>query len=96
MTCESQIEKSYYSIDGRSLRLKNICIYCGEMGGEGFLLDSNQLWDRCLTGGYKCFPICVECLGSGKKVVTKGSKNAKVARDEKAMKEKMKKAKKNA
>jgi len=35
----------------------------------GFLLGQDELRQRKLTGGYKCFPICVECRGSGKKVV---------------------------
>ena len=43
LTCESQIEKSYYNSTARGLMLKDICIHCGEEGGEGFLLDTDQL-----------------------------------------------------
>ena len=49
--------------------MKDICIYCGEKGGEGFLLDTEQLREKCLTGGYNCFPICIDCLDNGKTVL---------------------------
>jgi hypothetical protein len=75
LTCESQIEKGYYQNEDRFLKVKPICIYCGESGTVGgFLLGQNELRQRKLTGGYKCFPICVECHGSGKKVDEGGRK----------------------
>ena len=40
-----------------------------------FVLGTNELRERCLTGGYNCFPICVDCLDGGNKVVTRGRKN---------------------
>ena len=92
LSCESQIEKSYYNNDGRTLKLKKICIYCGEEGGEGFLLDTAQLQKRCLTRGYSCYPICVGCLDSGKKVLTHGKQHKQQERKEKQQKEAAKKA----
>ena len=91
LTCESQIEKSYYNSTSRGLKLKDICIHCGEMGGEGFLLDTDQLKKRCLSKGYKCYPICVICLDDGKKVEHNGPQNKLEARKEKEMMAKKKK-----
>jgi len=85
LTCETRIERGYYNHRERALKLRALCVHCGEHGPTGtFLLDQNELEARCLTGGYKCFPICVECLDEGKKVVKNGStKNAIKAREEK-------------
>ena len=83
LTCESQIEKSYYNSTSRGLKLKDLCIHCGEMGGEGFLLDTDQLKERCLSKGYNCYPICVSCLDDGKKVEHNGPQNKLEARKEK-------------
>ena len=91
MTCESNIERSYYNVKDRRLKLKDICIYCGEKGGEGFLLDTEQLREKCLTGGYNCFPICIDCLDNGKTVLKRGNKNATWERKEKETKAMMKK-----
>jgi hypothetical protein len=74
LTCESPIEKGYYNKQGRALSLKDVCIHCGEQGGDDFLLKTPQLQSRSMTGGYKCFPICVYCLENGKKVVKMGGK----------------------
>ena len=54
--------------------MKDVCIHCGEQGGDDFLLKTPQLQSRSMTGGYKCFPICVYCLENGKKVVKMGGK----------------------
>ena len=66
LTCESDIENGYYNDASRALRLQDVCFHCGETEDTGsagtFLLGQNQLEERCLTGGYKCRPICVECL----------------------------------
>ena len=86
----SQIEKSYYNSTVRGLKLKDICIHCGEEGGEGFLLDTDQLKKRCLSKGYKCYPICVSCLDDGKKIEHNGSQNKLEARKEKERMAKMK------
>ena len=64
LTCELPIEKSYYINEGRSVKLKKICVHCGEESKEGFLLDTDQLKKRCLTKGYKCCPICVPSICS--------------------------------
>ncbi|KAL7550297.1 hypothetical protein ACHAWF_013536 [Thalassiosira exigua] len=84
LTCESQIEKGYYGNKERSLKLKPICIHCGEKGSKDFLLCQDELEMRCLTGGYKCFPICVGCIDAGKRVVNIGRKNELKAREERA------------
>jgi hypothetical protein len=89
LTCESQIEKGYYNNAERSLKLQDICIHCGEMEESGstgtFLLGQKQLEERCLTGGYKCLPICVDCIEMKRKVVTMGGKKSEVkAREERA------------
>ncbi len=87
LTCETKIELGYYLNKGRTLKLKPICIHCGESesGTAGsFLLGQEELHERALTGGRKCFPICVDCLDSGKKVVKgKGTDQLK-AREEHA------------
>eukprot|EP00984_Skeletonema_dohrnii_P019673 scaffold9466_cov85-Skeletonema_dohrnii-CCMP3373.AAC.1 len=85
LTCETQIEKGYYHNEDRSLKLKPICIHCGESGTAGsFLLGQKELRERNLTGGFKCFPICVECHGSGKKVVKGKTKDQLAARAERS------------
>ena len=87
LTCESQIEPSYYKNDGRTLKLKPICVHCGESesGAAGsFLLGQEQLRQRNLTGCYKCLPICIMCLQSGKKVVKGKAKDNLEARAEQA------------
>lgn len=87
LTCESDIENGYYNDKDRALRLQDICIHCGETEDTGsagtFLLGQHQLEERCLTGGYKCRPICVECLETKRKVVTFGKKDETKARAEK-------------
>ena len=87
LTCESDIENGYYNVDVRALRVQDICIHCGETEDTGsagtFLLRQNQLEERCLTSGYECRPICVECLKMKRKVVTFGRKDEFKAREEK-------------
>ncbi len=87
LTCESQIEPSYYKNVGRTLKLKPICVHCGESesGAAGsFLLEQQQLRERNLTGGYKCSPICIMCLQSGKKIIHGRVKDNVEARAERA------------
>ena len=87
LTCESKIELAYYHNDGRTLKLKPLCIYCGESesGPAGsFILRQQELRERNLTGGHKCYPICVACLDGGKKVVKGKAKDQLVARAEHA------------
>ena len=89
LTCESPIEKAYYNPNNhtdRKIKLKDICIHCGEGRPEDFLLRLPQLQERCMTDGYKCFPICISCIDSGKKVVKSGKKNALQERAEKIAK----------
>ncbi len=87
LTCESDIENGYYNNKSRALKLQDICVHCGEtedVGSAGtFLLGQHQLEERCLTGGYSCRPICVECLEMKRKVVTYGKKDESNARAEK-------------
>ena len=52
------------------------------MGSESFLLRLPQLQERNMTGGYNCFPICVDCIASGKKVVKGRKKDEQQARKE--------------
>ena len=49
---------------------------------RSFLLCQAELEERCLTGGFTCFPICVQCVEGGKGVVTSGRKNQLKARAE--------------
>ena len=87
LTCESDIENGYYNDDTRALRLQDICVHCGEMEDKGsagsFLLGQTQLEERCLTGGYKCRPICIDCLEMKRKVIPFGKKDESKAREEK-------------
>ena len=82
LTCESPIEKGYYNCEERALKLKDICIHCGEKGAADFLFSLPQLQQKNMTDGYNCFPICVACLEKGKKVVKGNKKNAIQARKE--------------
>ena len=82
LTCASAIEKGYYNHPERGLKHDNICYHCGEGGTSDFILDLDKLKRRCLTGGYKCFPICIDCLGRGKKPGHSGSKNELQVRKE--------------
>ena len=88
LTCALPIEKGYYNCKDRSLKLPDVCYHCGAGGDKQFVLRTEELRERGLSGGYNCFPICVACLRGGKKVVTKGRKNEMQARKEKAMKAK--------
>ena len=47
------------------------------------MLQTKELREHGLSGGYNCFPICVNCLRCGKKVATKGRKNEMQVRKEK-------------
>ena len=89
------MKKGYYNCPDRGLKLPDVCYHCGAGGSREFVLRVDKLRERGVTGGYNCFPICVDCLKSGKKVVTKGRKNEMQARKEKAMKAKTKKGKDN-
>ena len=86
LTCSSPMEKGYYNCPDRGLKLPDVCYHCGNGGGKQFVLGTKELRERCLTGGYNCFPICVNCLDGGKKVVTRGRKNEMEARKEKERK----------
>ena len=57
------------------MKLKEICIHCGEGGTNDFVLGLSQLQERCMTDGYNSFPICTTCLAIGKKVVNGGKKD---------------------
>jgi len=65
----------YYNNEGRRLKLREICIHCGEGGSSDFLLSLPQLQEHCMTDGYNSFPICTACLAIGKKVVKGGKKD---------------------
>jgi len=66
LTCETIIEKGYYGNDGRLLKLKDICVHCGEIGKS--VLGLKELRERSLTDGFNRFPICLQCLKCGKKL----------------------------
>ena len=96
MTCESNIKKSYYQNEGRALKLKPNCIYCGSKGGKDFLLGTDELSEHCLMAGYSCYLICVDFLGCGEKVLTHGNVNSIEAKKEKERMTVRKKATKNS
>ena len=79
------MERGYYNCPDRALKLPDVCFHCGAGGSEQFVLRTKELRERGMSGGYNCFPICVNCLKSGKKVATKGRKNEMQARKEKVM-----------
>ncbi|KAL7538124.1 hypothetical protein ACHAXR_008303 [Thalassiosira sp. AJA248-18] len=76
------MEKAYFENRGRTLKVKPACYHCGEMGSSSFILGLDQLRGRGLTDGYTCFPICVDCLKIGKKVVKGKVKDTMQARKE--------------
>jgi len=84
LTCESQIEKGYYANTDRSLKVKMICIHCGELGNdnEEFLYCMPQLIEKNMTKGYNCFPICVDCIAKKKNVVHGSKRSELQARQE--------------
>ena len=69
LSCESQIEKAYYNLEERALKLLDICIHCGEGGDSDFLLGRAELEAKGKTEGKQCYPICTMCLGKGKAIV---------------------------
>ena len=69
LICESQIERGYYNNKERKLKLRDMCVHCGEMGSKEFLLSLPELQARSLTDGYACHSICIKCMQSGKKVL---------------------------
>ena len=85
LTCESQIEKGYYNHKDRRVKFDNICIHCGDLGSRTYLLNTEQLQQRCMSDGYQCFSIYVTCLHNNKNInVHKGKKNQIQAKKEKA------------
>ena len=69
--CESTIEKGYFDNAKRIMKTDPCCYYCGVEGSS--VLGLTKLRERCVTKGYDCFPICVECLDvKKKKLVTNG------------------------
>ena len=50
----------------------------GEKGAADFLYSLQQLREKNMTGGFKCFPICVVCLDKKKKVVRGGGKKNEI------------------
>ena len=86
LTCESDIEKGYYNHKDRRLKLDDICIHCGELGSDKFLLKTKQLQERCVSDGYKFHPICTACLYNNKIIVHIGRKDQVQAKKEKAKK----------
>ena len=82
------MERGYYNCADRGLKLPDVCYHCGAGGSKQFVLRIEELRERFLTGGYNYFPVCVSCLDSGKKVVTRGRENEMEARKEKERKAK--------
>ena len=67
-TCESQIGNN---TPGRSLKLTDICIHCGDRGGSDFLLlGQSELMRHNKVRNKTCYPICITCLDGGKKTFT--------------------------
>ena len=95
LTCETDIEKGYYNHKDRRLKFVNICIHCGDPGSSKYLLETEQLRERCMSNGYQCFPICIACLDNKKSIVHKGKKDQLQAKKEKAEKAVRVKAAKN-
>ena len=60
LNCESKAERAYYNHIKRALKVKDVCIHCGEEGSNDFLLCQEQLESCNLTAGRQCFPICVD------------------------------------
>ena len=52
--------------------------------------------EKTLTGGYKCLPICKDCLEQGMTVVKHGKKNAVQEREEREEREREERAKKES
>ena len=88
LTCKMPIERGYYNVPERKLKLRDICFHCGETGTDSFLLCQEQLEKRFATEGYKCLPTCVECFDSEKKATTTGTQDMQKKRKEKEAKAK--------
>jgi ribosomal protein S14 len=58
--CESDVEKSYYTVEKRALKTTNVCIHCGSPEG---LMAREALVQQKLTGGYDCYPILLHLCG---------------------------------
>lgn len=88
LTCAMPIEKGYYNHHERGLKTKDVCYWCGALGSKDFLFGLTELQEKNMTDGYKCFPICQDCIACGKKPGTYGKPNAIQARKEKIAKAK--------
>ena len=97
LTCEPPIEKGYYNNKDRRLKLKKMCYHCGESGSTCFVFRVEQLREKNMTDEYNCYPICANCIESGKIVAKQGKPDKMQARKEKqAKEEKVKAARKKA
>jgi hypothetical protein len=88
LDCETKVETAYFNVEGRKFKTVPVCIYCGETGTKDFLYQQLQLELHNKTVGKKCYPICVDCLEDGKKVVyySKSKTNEQQKRKESAAK----------
>ena len=54
LTCESPVEKAYYTDKGRALKLPDICIHCAKGGSTDFLFGQEELEEHGKIGGRQC------------------------------------------
>ena len=72
--CESTIENGYFDNAKMIWKTEPRFDYCGVEGSN--VLGLIKLWERYVTKGYNCFPICIECLDvEKKKVILKGGQD---------------------
>ena len=74
LTCESRVEVAYYNTSGRDFDTEDVSIHCGAPGSSDYIFGQKELHALNKTGGLTCYPICSDCLHSGKTPVNYSKK----------------------
>mgnify|MGYP005688397425 CR=1 FL=1 len=90
LSCESQIEKAYYNLEERALKLRDIYIHCGEGGDSDFLLGQAELEAKGKTEGKQCYTQSAQCAWERERL----SQNTQRKRQTKQRKERKRSRKK--
>ena len=75
LTCQLLTKKGYYNNNGRKLKLKSLCYHCGESDSTSFVFGLEELQEKSLSVGHKCYLIRADCTTDGKDVVKHGKQD---------------------
>ena len=66
LTCQSPPKKGYeYNNNDRKLKLKSLCYHCSESDSTSFVFGLEELQEKSLSDGHKCYSICADCMTDG-------------------------------